>query len=310
MKWFLKRKIRQLRRKLVEKGLTEREARAYLDAIYRFRDNPGHLDFEDPKTFCEKLNWLKLYWYDPLVGRCSDKAGVREYVTEKLGETFLVPLVAMYDSADEVDFAALPDRFAMKVSWGSGQNIICADKSKLDVGDARRMLAYWMGREQNHYFDGLEWGYRDIVPKIVVEEFLEDAGDLPDYKVYCFGGEPKVTAVIRDRGTDRFNAMFFDNDYRKLAPLMMRGKVRFTETDYPRPGFWTRMLDAARVLSAPFPHVRVDFYVPADGVLRVGEMTFWSANGLTPHEPPEWDRRLGDMLKLPPKGEYRWGMSK
>ena len=310
MKWWLTRKCRRLRRKLLERGLSEREARAYLDCIFKLRDNKGHLDFDAPKTFCDKLNWLKLYWYDPLVCRCADKVEMRGYVEERVGSSFLVPLVGVYDRAEHVDFDALPDRFAMKVNWGSGQNVICPDKSKLDAEVARRNLSYWMRRDQNHYYDGLEWGYRDIVPKIIVEEFLEGAGDLPDYKVYCFGGEPTVTAVIRDRGTDRFNAMFFDNDYRKLKPLMMRGNCKFTEEDFPRPEFWERMLDAARTLSAPFPHVRVDFYVPTDGELRVGELTFWSANGLTPHEPPEWDRRLGDMLKLPPKGEYRWGGSK
>ena len=305
MKWLLERKVRHLRRRLLEDGLGEREARAYLDAIYRLRDNPGHLDFEHPKSFCDKANWLKLYYYDPLVCRCADKVGMRDYVAERVGSEFLVPVIGVYDSADAVDFAALPNRFAMKVNWGSGQNIICADRSKLDIEDARWKLAYWMRREQNHYFDGLEWGYRDIVPKIIVEEFLENAGDLPDYKFYCFNGRPKVCAVVRGRNSSEPSATFYDEEYRTL-PMTMRG-WRPIGRDVPKPVLWNRMLEAARTLSAPFPHVRVDFYVPAEGELKVGELTFWSSNGLTPHVPYEWDRKLGDMLKLPPKGEYRWG---
>ena len=305
MKWLLKRRRRHLRAKLLAEGLTEREARAYLDCLFRLRGNRGHLDFERPKSFCEKANWLKLYYYDPLVCTCADKVAVRRYVSEKVGDSYLVPLLAVYDSAEAVDFAALPDRFAMKVNWGSGQNIICADKSKLDAGRSRRLLDCWMRREENHYFDGLEWGYRDIVPRIVVEEFLEDAGDLPDYKFYCFNGKPRVVAIVRGRNSSSPTATFYDESYRKL-PMTMQG-WKILDGDVARPRQWEQMLAAAATLAAPFPHVRVDFYVPADGVLRVGEMTFWSSNGLTPHEPLEWDRRLGDMLELPPKGEYRWG---
>ena len=308
MKWWLERKVRHLRRRLLADGLAEREARAYLDAIYRLRDNPSHLDFDRPKSFCDKANWLKLYWYDPLVCQCADKVGMRAYVAEKVGGSFLVPLVAVYDRAEDVDFAALPNRFAMKVNWGSGQNVICPDKARLDPDDVCRKLAHWMRRDQNHYFDGLEWGYRDIVPKIVVEEFLENAGDLPDYKFYCFNGQPRVVAVVRGRNSAAPTATFYDEAYRKL-PMTMRG-WKILDRDVPRPAQWDRMLAAARALSAPFPHVRVDFYIPAEGELKVGELTFWSSNGLTPHEPPEWDRRLGDMLELPPKGDYRWGRAK
>ena len=303
MRWLLKRTCRQLREKLLAGGLTEKEARKYLDCQFRLRGNSGHLDFDEPKTFCDKLNWLKLYWHDPLVCKCADKVGVREYVAEKVGASFLVPLIGVYDSPEQVDFDALPGKFAMKVNWGSGQNVICPDKAKLDVEDARRKLSWWMRPASNHYYVGLEWGYCGLVPKILVEEFLEDADVIPDYKVYCFNGRPTLTAVIRGRGSDHFNAMFYTNAYEKRH-LMMRG-CTYSQEEYPKPPFWERMLEAAATLSAPFPHVRVDFYVPADGQLRVGEMTFWSANGLTPHEPPEWDRRLGDMLTLPPKAEYR-----
>jgi len=305
MKWWLRRKHRHLRARLLEKGLSEREARAYLDCIFKLRDNPGHLDFEHPKSFCEKANWLKLYYYDPLVCTCADKIGVRDYVSEKVGDSFLVPLVATYDRVEDVDFDKLPNRFAMKVNWGSGQNIICPDKAKLDVEDARRKLAYWMRPQSNHYYDGLEWGYWGITPRIVVEEFLENAGDLPDYKFYCFNGKPKVCAIVRGRNTDHPTATFYDAAYRKL-PMTMRGWT-WIETDVPRPAQWGRMLEAAAVLAAPFPHVRVDFYVPAEGELKVGELTFWSSNGLTPHEPREWDRKLGEMLTLPEKRAYRWG---
>ena len=227
---------------------------------------------------------------------------MRDYVVEKVGAGFLVPVIGVYDSVDAVDFATLPNRFAMKVNWGSGQNIICPDKAKLDVEEARRNLAYWMRPEQNHYFDGLEWGYLGITPKIVVEEFLENAGDLPDYKFYCFNGMPKVCAIVRGRNTSHPTATFYDADYRVL-PMTMRGWKPIDE-DVRCPAEWTRMLTAARTLCAPFPHVRVDFYIPAEGELKVGELTFWSSNGLTPHEPVEWDRKLGDMLTLPPKGAY------
>ena len=310
MKWFLKKKIRHLRRKLVDEGLTEREARAYLDGTFRLRGNRGHLDFDDPKTYNDKLNWLKLYWYDPLVCTCADKIGVREHVSRTVGDSFLVPLIGTYDRVEDVDFGALPDRFAMKVNWGSGQNIICPEKSKLDIGDAKRKIIYWMRPEANHYFDGLEWCYRDIKPKILVEEYLENAGDLPDYKFYCFNGKPRVILIVRGRMTDSTTMDYFDERYSRLQFLMAGLGWNPSPVPPPKPALWDRMLEVAERLSAPFPHVRVDFYIPADGVLKIGELTFWTGNGMIPFDPPEWDRRLGDMLKLPPKGEYRWGRSK
>ena len=165
------------------KGLTEEEAKYILEVQFEWAQKRKP-DIDNPQTFSEKLQWMKLYYHNPLQTLCADKVKVRDYIKEKIGEEYLVPLIGVYDSADDIDFSTLPDRFVMKVNWGSGQNIIVKDKSKLNIKDAKKRLKNWLKPESNHYYSGLEWVYKNIPPKIIIEEYLDSINNQAlDYKV-------------------------------------------------------------------------------------------------------------------------------
>jgi len=279
-------------------GLSEADLRTILAWQFAEAGNSYALDLDTPRSLNEKLNWLKLYYHDPLMTQCADKVGVRDYIREKVGEKYLVPVLGVYDSADDIDFDKLPNRFAMKVNWGSGQNVICPDKSMLDVEAVRSRMRRWMRPESNHYFNHFEWGYKDIRPKIVVEQFIEGFDGLPDYKLLCFNGTMKVMYVAQNRqlGPKALRFTFHDREFRRLP----------FEQDYPaaeraveRPSCLEEMISLAEKLAAPFPFCRVDFYIERSGVLKIGELTFYHLAGLVPIRPVEWDYRLGEMLELP-----------
>ena len=276
------------------KGLTDAEIRYCLEhQSMKYTGYRPNLD--NPKTFNEKLQWLKLYYRNPTMTICADKVAVRDYVADKVGAKYLIPVLGVYDNPDDIDFDKLPNKFVLKVNWGSGQNIIVHDKSKLDIADTKRKLAQWMKPESNHYFAFFEWCYKDIKPKIIAEKYIEQLdGNLLDYKIFCNNGEPMFLFVAIDRGKDlRFN--FYDLDFNKL-PF----KQHYENSDkvIKKPEQFDEMLDIARKLSADFVHCRVDFYV-LDNRLYFGELTFYHFAGLEKFEPAEWDRKLGDLLVLP-----------
>lgn len=276
-------------------GLTIKEARYILE--YQFKNMAGYdLNLDNPKTFNEKIQWLKLYYRDPLMTKCADKVAVRDYIKEKIGGKYLVPIIGIYDSVDDVNFDALPNKFVMKVNWGSGQNIIVTDKSKLNVTEAKQKLLKWMKLESNHYFNFLEWAYKDIKPKIIIEEFLEqNNGYVYDYKFFCFNGEPKIMYIAVDSfdySIMRIN--YYDIDFNKLDLVK-----HYPNTDnlLPKPKYWDQMVSFSKVLSEKFPFVRVDFFDTGKN-LYVGELTFYPGNGTDAFDPMEWDYKFGEHLDL------------
>lgn len=280
-------------------GLTRKEERYILET--QFERMAGYkLNLDNPKSFNEKIQWLKFNYRDPLMTKCADKVGVREYVKEKIGEEYLVPIIGVYGSVDEIDFDKLPEKFVAKVNWGSGQNIIVPDKSKLDVEDAKKKLRHWMKRESNHYYNFLEWVYKDIEPKIIVEEFLDGVDDLVDYKYMCYNSEPKNMFLVQNRakGHEKMTMNFFDKDF-NLLPF--KRLYKNSNEVVEKPELWGEMLRLSKILAEPFPFVRVDFYM-INGQLKIGELTFSPGNGTERFEPIEWDYNLGELLELP-KGE-------
>ena len=242
--------------------------------------------------------WLKLYYHNPLITKCSDKVLVRDYIEEKIGKEYLVPCLGVYNNSDEIDFEKLPQKFVLKVNWGSGQNIICTDKSQLDINTTKKKLAQWMQPQSNHYYDFLEWGYKDITPKIIAETYIEASANKPvsDYKFFCYHGQPKFMYIAVD--SFNYNIMrinYYDCDFNKL-PLVKH----YPNTDYdiPKPKMWEKMLELSRILSAPFLFVRVDFFIVND-TLKVGELTFYPGGGTDSFEPIEWDYKFGEPLTLP-----------
>lgn len=273
-----------------------------------FKRSTGvNIDLDNPKTFNEKIQWMKLYDSTPIKTRLADKFLVRDWVKEKIGEKYLIPLLGVYDSFDDIDFNALPDKFVIKCNHGCGYNIIVKDKSQLDITNAKQKINKWM--HENFAFKvGCELHYRDIEPKIIIEQYIEnDGGDLYDYKFWCFGGKVKYIQFLSERNTNGLKMAFYDRNWKKQDfvysyPLDIK--------DMQKPANLDEMIELAEKLAADFPHVRVDFYRLNDGTIIFGEMTFTSASGSCKWNKSDINRKFGDMIKLPQKaynidtGEY------
>ena len=256
------------------------------------------LNLKSPVRYTEKLQWYKLNYRKPIMTKCSDKYSVREYVSEK-GLSFLLNgLYSVYDSAEEIDFDKLPNSFAMKMNIGSGMNYFVSDKKREDLNQLRHIAEEWFNSDSCSY--GREWGDYDIKPRIVFEELLplDERDDLPDYKFFCFNGEPYCLYTMIDYTKNHENGRlgFFDIDF-NLLPYH-RKDFKPIEEQLPIPKNFDKMVEYARVLSKGFPHVRVDLY-DISGRIVFGEMTFYNASGYTIFEPDEFDYIMGDKFVLP-----------
>ena len=286
--------------KLAHKNSPEALVKSVYNRIIPKEHNYG-LNLENPVTFYEKINWLKLNYYDPDMIICSDKYLVRKYVEEKGLGHMLNELYAVYDSPDEIDFSVLPEKFVMKATHDSGHVILCEDKKIFNEKLAKVKLRWWLQVDYS-YMSG-EWPYHTKHPRIICEKFLEDhtLGELVDYKFYCFGGKPHFCLLVSDRA-GHAKADFYSNEWKKLPIRVVKepsGKV------FPRPEKLDEMLDAAEILSAGFPFVRVDFY-QVDGKVYFGELTFFDSGGVCWFEPEEADKRIGDLLVLPEQTADPW----
>ncbi len=272
----------------------------YLKLIFKY--HMGHkLDLQHPKTFSEKLQWLKLYDRNPLYTKLVDKHEVKAYVTERVGAEYVIPEIGLWNSAEEIGWSKLPQRFVLKTTHGGGNSgvIVCKDKDKLDKELTIEKLNKSM--KQDLYKDSREWPYKNIPKRILAEEYMEDAAtqELRDYKFFCFDGEVKFLFVGSERqkpGEDvKFD--FFDKDYNHL--VLRQGHPN-SKVLPERPSCFEEMKEVAGQLSKGIPHVRVDLY-EANGHVYFGEMTFYHFGGIVPFEPAKWDEEFGEMIKLPNK---------
>jgi hypothetical protein len=223
-----------------------------------------------------------------------DKYEVRKYVKETIGEEYLVPLIGIYDDPEDIYFNKLPNQFVLKPTHTSGSVIICRDKNSLDLKQTKKTLAKWM--QDNYYWRGREWPYKEVLPRIICEEIIstEDSSLPKDYKLFCFSGIPKVAFVASDRGMDtKFD--FYDILWNKL-PLSQH--YPNSNLDMKKPLQWEEMIKLASKLSKQFPHVRVDFYIDANGYIKFGEMTFYHFSGFQVFEPREYDELFGSWIDL------------
>ncbi|MED4375452.1 ATP-grasp fold amidoligase family protein [Schinkia azotoformans] len=252
------------------------------------------LDLKNPKSYNEKLQWLKLYDRKPEYTQMVDKYEVRKFISKSIGEEYLIPLLGVYDSFDEIDFDALPNQFVLKPNHTSGNVFICRDKSKINYEDLKKTINKWLNRR--YYWVHREWPYKNIRPRIICEKYMVDESgvELKDYKFFCFNGEPKSLFVATDRGIDtRFD--FFDLEFNHL-PFMQHYKNGTKKINRP-PGF-DEMIRLSSKLSKGIPHVRVDFY-DINGRIYFGELTFYHFSGYEKFEPEKYDRVFGDWLQLP-----------
>lgn len=253
------------------------------------------LNLDNPKTFNEKLQWLKINDRRPEYTMFVDKYAVRSFISKTIGSEYLIPLVGgPWKSPDEIDFDMLPQQFVLKCNHNSGGVIICKDKASLDIAKAKKQLKVWM--KHNSYPASREWPYKNVKPLIIAEEYIVDESgyQLKDYKFFCFDGCPKALFVATDRATDtRFD--FFDMDFNHL-PI----KNGHENSDLPiaKPMGFEEMKRIASILSKGVPQVRVDLY-DVNGKIYFGELTLSHWGGTTPFEPEEWDYRFGEWIKLP-----------
>ena len=278
-------------------GLSDK---AYLKLMFRTKMGKK-LDLKHPKTFSEKLQWLKLYDRKPQYTDMVDKYEAKRYVAERIGEQYIIPTLGVWDKFDDIDFDALPNRFVLKCTHDSGGLVICRDKKNLDLEAARTKIERSLARNYYHY--GREWPYKNVKPQILAEQYMEDTktAELRDYKFFCFDGVAKALfiATERQKAGEEVKFDFFDMDFKHLD--FRQGHPN--ASTYPeKPERFEEMRELAEKLSKGIPQLRVDFY-EVNGKTYFGELTFSHFGGMMPFEPEEWDVRFGEWIVLPEKDE-------
>lgn len=269
--------------------------RLYLSALWRAYFHKK-LDWKNPRSFNEKIQWLKVYDHNPIYAVYADKYAVRQYIADTIGEQYLIPLVGgPWNSFDEIDFSLLPDRFVLKCTHDSGGVVICHGKSEFDQKSAREKIQKSLKR--NYYWGGREWPYRDIQPRIIAEQYMESAsGSEPkDYKFMMFGGKHRCGFVCTNRfAASELNVTFFDPDWNRMP---FERHYHADPRELPRPNRYAEMIRISEQLSAGLPFVRIDLY-EIDQTVYFGELTLYPGSGLETFQPEEWDDTLGDWLDL------------
>lgn len=276
--------------------------RKFLELRYLL-ENKERLNLNEPKTFTEKIQWLKLYNRKPEYAMMVDKYEVKKYVASLIGEEYIIPTLGIWDKFEDIDFSKLPDRFILKATHSSHASIVCKDKRTFDIYDARKKFHRFL--KTNPYIGYREWAYKNVKPRIIAEQFMENKGekDLTDYKFFCFNGEPRYCQVIRDRSENE-TIDFYDTEWRHQEVIGLNPKATHSATAIKRPTDFDTMLMIARKLSHGMPFVRIDLY-EINGKIYFGEITFYPAAGFGTFSPKEWNYKLGDMIQLPiPNKKY------
>lgn len=262
---------------------------------FLFKRSLGYeLNLDNPRTFNEKIQWLKLHDRNPLYTSLVDKYEVKKYVADLIGEEHIIPTLGVWDNADEIDFDSLPNQFVLKCTHDSGGIVICTDKASLDIDAAKKKLNSRL--KVNYFWANREWPYKNVKPRIIAEKYLENSGEgLHDYKVWCFNGKPEVIQYVSGRITDETYDAFFNADWTPNEIVYhnptLKGSV-------PKPACLEEMLNAAQAISSNIPFARCDFYILEDGSLLIGEITFYPMSGLEPFKPDSIDKQFGTLLNI------------
>lgn len=257
------------------------------------------LNLKNPITYNEKLQWLKLHDRKPIYTDMVDKYEAKRYVAERIGEEYIIKTLGVWDHFDEIDFDKLPDRFVLKCTHDSGGLVIVKDKNTLDKAAAKEKIEKCLKR--NFYYAGREWPYKNVKPRVLAEEYMEDSktAELRDYKFFAFNGKVKALFIASERQKENEETKFdfFDAEYNHLP---VRNGHPNAEIPPEKPENFEKMKELAGKLSEGIPHLRVDFY-EVDGKIYFGELTFSHWSGMVPFEPDEWDKTFGDWIELPNK---------
>ena len=264
----------------------------------KFRLIMGYkLNLENPKTFNEKLQWLKLYDRKDVYTKMVDKAEVKEYVSKLIGEEYVIKTLGVYNNFKEIDFNKLPDQFVLKPTHTSGHVFICKDKTKIDYKKLEKKVNKWL--KINYYKVHREWPYKNVKPRIIVEEYINELSnsDLRDYKLFVFNNKFKYSFVCSNRLND-LKFTFFDLKGKFLDFIQDECS---NDSNIELPDNYQKMIELAEILSKDTIQIRVDFY-SIQGKIYFGELTFYDAAGFGKFEPNEWDLKIGSWLKLPKGG--------
>ena len=254
------------------------------------------LDLENPKTFSEKLQWLKVNFRDPIQTVMVDKHEAKHFIAQRVGNQYIIPTISVWNSVDDIDLDRLPNQFVLKCTHDSGGIVICKDKSTLDWEAAKAKLRTFLKRDYSRI--AREWPYKNVPRRIIGEEYLSELGsnDILDYKMYCFHGEPKLTVVCSNRFSKTGTRMnFYDIDWNPMG--IHFGHYPPLPTEFPKPDTYGEMQQVAMELSQGCPFLRVDFY-EIKGHIFIGELTFFPGAGFERFRPMSKDYELGEWLHL------------
>ncbi len=260
----------------------------YLKKAWKAKMEPGGgtLNLNHPETFSQKLQWLKIHDRNPLYTVLADKYAVKDYITKRIGEEYVIPLLGVWEKFDGIDFDRLPEQFVLKCTHDSGGVVIVKNKKELDKNKDGKKITRCLKR--NFYYSGREWPYKNIHPRIIAEPYLTDESgtELKDYKLLCFHGEPKLIEVHQSRFTKDHTQDIYDTDWKKTS--ITQGAC--ADFIHPRPVCLEQMIQLSKQLSKDFIHVRIDWY---DG------------SGLIPFDKYEDDLKIGSLMHLPIDGAYK-----
>lgn len=270
--------------------------KAYIQLYYYFMFK-RFCNLKNPKTYNEKLNWLKLNDKRDIYTKMVDKYDVKKYVADIIGKEYIIPTIEVYDKFDDIDFGKLPKQFVIKCTHDSEGLVICKDKNKLDIKQARKKINKAFKR--NFYYIGREWPYKNIKPRIIIEKYMEDEKnqELRDYKFFCFNGEPKAMFIASERGIGETKFDYYDLEFNHLDIIQHYPN---SQKKIEKPINFDKMIELAKTLSEGLHHLRVDFY-EVNGKLYFGELTFYHFSGFQPFLPEKWDKIFGEWLEIPIK---------
>lgn len=269
----------------------------YLKLRYKCTFNKD-LNLENPQTFNEKIQWLKINDRKEIYTKMVDKYEAKNYVADVIGKEYIIPTIGIYNKLSDIDLSKLPDKFVMKCTHDSGGLIICKDKKQLNFNKEKKKIAKSLKR--NYYYSGREWPYKNVKPRIIVEKYMEesDKKELKDYKLFCFNGIPQIVLVCSERySSENMCKTWFDMNWNLIDVVESGHRI---DTTISQPKKFKEMIALSKKLSKGIPFIRVDWY-EIKGKLYFGELTFYPASGFEKFEPKEWDYKLGEMLKLPDK---------
>ena len=279
---------------LAKKNIIKISDKFFIKMVYKEKFSKN-IDLKNPKTFNEKLQWLKLYDRNPEYSQMVDKYQVKEYVAQIIGKVHIIPTLGLYKSFEEIDFEKLPNEFVIKCTHDSGSTIVCKDKNKFDISEAKKKINKSL--KSNYYYLGREWPYKNVIPQILIEKYIFDdkIEELRDYKIFCFNGKVKFFKIDYDRFINH-KANYYDKKLKimefgeEVCPPDPNKEIIIPKDIY-------KMFDFAEMLAKNLKFARIDFYYTNEHIY-FGEITFYPASGFGKFIPEKWDKKIGEMLKI------------